>query len=123
MLAFRQPFRDRSLSRFFDELEIGDVNCVKRWDAYLDHLAIIVSNLRMAFDCDIFLGGHVGGFMGGHMRTFGDKIRKYNNFEVDTSYIHLGQYKRECASIGAARQVIDRYIGNLKLDEESSQSR
>lgn len=121
--TLRLDENDRSLSRFFDELEIGDVNCVKRWDAYLDHLAIIVSNLRMAFDCDIFLGGHVGGFMGGHMRTFGDKIRKYNNFEVDTSYIHLGQYKRECASIGAARQVIDRYIGNLKLDEESSQSR
>lgn len=111
--VLRADETDYSLSRFFDALESGDPVCVKRWDTYLEHLAITVSNLRMVLDCDIILGGHVGGYMGGHMRTFGDKIRKYNNFEADTSYIHLGQYRRECASIGAARTMVDRFIENL----------
>lgn len=106
---------DRSLASFFDALEHGDPECEKQWDTYLDYLAISVSNLRMAFDCDMILGGHTGGYMGGHMRTFGDKIRKYNNFEVDISYIHLGQYKWECASIGAARMMADNYIRNMDL--------
>ena len=111
--VLRKDENDRSLSGFFDDLENGDPDCAKRWDTYLDYLAVIVSNLRMAFDCDIILGGHVGGYMGGHMRTFSDKIRKYNNFEVDTSYISLGKSKRECASIGAARMIIDNYLMNL----------
>lgn len=109
---------ERSLDRFFDELELGEPERMKQWDVYLDHLAIMASNLRMAFDCDIILGGHTGGYMGGHMRTFGDKIRKYNNFEVDTAYIHLGQYKRECASIGAARMIVDNFIANIDLKSE-----
>ena len=111
--VLRKDENDRSLSGFFDDLENGDPDCVKRWDTYLDYLAVIVSNLRMAFDCDIILGGHVGGYMGGHMRTFSDKIRKYNSFEVDTSYISLGRSKLECASIGAARMIIDHYLLNL----------
>lgn len=114
--VLRMDENDRGLNRFFEELEDGNSDCIKRWETYLDYLAIMASNLRMAFDCDIILGGHVGGFMGGHMRTFGDKIRKYNNFEVDTSYIHMGQYKRECASIGAARMMIDNYIENLNVE-------
>lgn len=114
--VLRLDENDRSLNRFFEELENGDADCSRRWETYLEYLAIMVSNLRMAFDCDIILGGHVGGFMGGHMRTFGDKIRKYNNFEVDTSYIHIGQYKRECASIGAARTMVDHYIENLNVE-------
>lgn len=111
--VLRRDDSDRSLSGFFEDLESGDPDSLKRWDTYLDHLAIIVSNLRMVFDCDIVLGGHVGGYMGGHMRSFSDKIREYNNFEVDTSYISLGTSKRECACIGAARMVIDNYLMKL----------
>lgn len=114
--VLRRDENDRSLSRFFDGLENGEPDCVRRWDTYLEHLAVMVTNLRMAFDCDMIVGGHVGGYMGGHMRTFCEKVRKYNNFESATSYISQGQFKRECASIGAARTMVDTYIENLKTD-------
>ena len=107
--------KDKGLNRFFEELESGDPVCAKRWDNYLEYLAIMVTNLRMALDCDIIIGGHVGGFMEGHMCSFLDKIRKYNKFEHDISYIHMGKYKRECPSIGAARMMIDHYIENLNV--------
>ena len=114
--ALRRDESDRSLSGFFEDLENGDPACVKRWDMYLDYLAVVVSNLRMALDCDIVLGGQVGGYMEGHMRSFSDKIREYNNFEVDTSYISLGKSKWECAPIGAARMMIDNYLVNLEVE-------
>lgn len=114
--ALRRDESDRSLSGFFEDLENGDPACVKRWDMYLDYLAVVVSNLRMALDCDIVLGGQVGGYMEGHMRSFSDKIREYNNFEVDTSYISLGKSKWECAPIGAARMMIDNYLVNLGVE-------
>lgn len=117
--VLRLDENDRSLGGFFEALENGNPECEKRWDTYLDYLAVIVSNLRMAFDCDIILGGHVGGYMGGHMRSFSDKIRKYNNFEVDTSYISLGRSKRECASIGVARMIIDKFFLDLGNDGKS----
>jgi len=121
--VLRRDENDRGISRFFEDLENGDPECIKRWDVYLEHLAVMVSNLRMAFDCDIILGGHVGGYMGGHMRPFSDKIRKYNNFDSDTAYLSQGQFKRECASIGAARSMVDYHIENLpvELDGGSSQ--
>ena len=41
----------------------GDVKGMKIavWDRYLEHLSILITNLRMAFDCDIMLGGYIGG--------------------------------------------------------------
>ena len=33
----------------------------RKWEEYLEHLAILISNLRMAYDMDIILGGDVGG--------------------------------------------------------------
>lgn len=108
--VLRREESDRSLSGFFEALEGGDPDCEKRWDEYLEHLAAAVSNLRMVLDCEIMLGGQVGGYMGGHLRSFSDKLRKYNNFDTDASYISIGTSKRECASTGAARMMIDRYL-------------
>ena len=33
----------------------------KKCAEYMDHLAVLISNLRMAYDMDIILGGDVGG--------------------------------------------------------------
>ncbi|NMD37716.1 MAG: ROK family protein [Christensenellaceae bacterium] len=104
---------DMSLHSFFKNLENNDFQSIQEWDTYLDYLAIIVSNLRMAFDCDIILGGHVGGYMEDYFHKFSNKIQKYNNFDIDVSYIKLGKYKQECAAIGAARIIAENFIENL----------
>ena len=49
-----------------------------------------------------------------HVYIFDDKLRKDNNVDYDTSYIHLGKYKRECSAIGAARLMQDRYIEKIE---------
>ncbi len=103
-----------TLEQFFEDLNKGIAEKERIWSAYLEHLALAVSNLRMAYDCDIILGGNIGGNMEGHMYMFEEKLRKYNNFDYDTSYIRLGKYKRECSAIGAARLMQDRYIEKIE---------
>ena len=69
-----------TIERFFEDLNQGFPENIQMWDTYLEHLAVAVSNLRMAYDCDIILGGNVGGNMTGHMYVFEEKLKKYNNW-------------------------------------------
>ncbi|MFQ9679073.1 MAG: ROK family protein [Ruthenibacterium lactatiformans] len=50
-----------SLKDFFLRLHTGDAALRSVWDAYLDNVAVVVNNLRMMLDCDVILGGYVGG--------------------------------------------------------------
>ena len=92
---------------FSEKITTGE-NC-----EYLDYLALAVCNIRMIFDCDIILGGNVGGYMEGHIRAFESKVAKYNRSDLDTSYIRLGNYKEGSSAIGAGKHMVDKYISNL----------
>lgn len=104
---------DAHLEEFFENLAKGDIHAEEVWDDYLDNLAIAVSNIRMAFDCDIVLGGYIGGYVEQYMVPFTDKVRMYNNFDTDTSYITTGKYKRLASAIGAAQLMVNQYIDSL----------
>ena len=51
----------------YTHLESGDEKTLQTWNEYLDHLAVLISNLRMAYDMDIILGGDVGGVLSDYM--------------------------------------------------------
>ena len=61
---------EETLEQFFDDLKKGVPENKRIWDTYLEYLALAVANLRMAYDCDIILGGNIGGNMEGHMHMF-----------------------------------------------------
>ena len=61
-----------NLALFFDGLRAGDRTLQAAWDEYLAHLAVAVNNLRMIFDCDVIVGGYVGGFLS----EFGAPLRE-----------------------------------------------
>ena len=48
----------------------------KKWEEYLDYLAVLISNLRMAYDMDIILGGEMGGISLRLYDTLGEKVMK-----------------------------------------------
>jgi len=74
-----------------------------KWENYLDHLAILISNLRMAYDMDIILGGDVGGVLAEYMIPLGEKVMGYNGFDHDVSYLKNCAYEKEASAVGAAR--------------------
>ena len=57
----------QSLDAFMEKIESGDEKILQTWNEYLDYLAVLISNLRMAYDMDI----------------------------IPVSYTHLDVYKRQ----------------------------
>lgn len=104
---------EERLDEFFETLANGDFHADEIWDIYLDNLAIAVTNIRMAMDCNIILGGYIGGYIEQYMVRFADKVRKYNNFDSDTNYIKTGRYKRLSSAIGVAQIMVNRYVDSI----------
>lgn len=105
---------DAKLEDFFEKLDAGDPECQIRWQDYLQNLSIAVSNIRMALDCKIILGGYISSFLPRYMPMFEAYIRTHNNFDADCSYISIGKYARLSSAMGAAQMVIHRYLDNLE---------
>lgn len=88
---------------------------MQTWNEYLDHLAVLISNLRMAYDMDIILGGDVGGVLSDYMIPLGEKVMAYNGFEHDVSYLKNCSYKKEASAVGAAKYFLQNIWVNCKF--------
>ena len=94
-----------SLEEFLTHLLSKEPDFLCLWERYLDHLAVLVSNLRMAYDMDIILGGDVGGIFAEYpeqLMALSEKLMLDNRFDPDTSYLRTCSYKKEASAIGAA---------------------
>jgi len=98
---------------FFQLLGTGDGEAAKVWDTYLYYLAISVTNLRMTFDCDIILGGYLGGYLKPYMPELERKVRTYNNFDNDTLYLKTCSYEMEASAVGIAMTFLEEYFDTL----------
>ena len=103
----------QTLEQFMKKVEEQDGQAVKVWKEYLNNLAILISNLRMAYDMDIILGGEVGGYLADHMITLGKKVMEYNGFEHDARYLKVCSYKREASAVGVAKHHLQAFIKTL----------
>lgn len=108
----QEAFGD-SLEQFFSRVRNQEPEALAVWDEYLEYLAVAVSNLRMAFDCEVVLGGYVGGYIREFLPDLSVKIQKYNNFDVDTAYVHAGKYKLEASAYGAALPFLDGFLESI----------
>lgn len=102
-----------SLEAFFSQLSGGDAKAAAIWDQYLEHLAVTIANLRMSFDCDIILGGYVGGFLEPYVMELGQRTLRYNRFDQDSSYIRLCRYAKEASAVGIALTFVDQFIDHI----------
>ena len=83
------------------------------WQEYLKNLAILISNLRMAYDMDIILGGEVGGYLSEYMIPLGQKVMEYNGFDHDVRYLRTCSYKKEASAVGVAKHFLQEFIKNI----------
>ena len=91
-----------SLEVFMEQLKQGNKEAEQKWERYLDHLAILISNLRMAYDMDIILGGD--------MIPLGQRVLSYNGFDRDISYLKNCSYEKEASAVGAAKHFLYEYV-------------
>ncbi len=106
---------DGNLARFFQMLQQGEPKHVKIWKDYLESLAAGVINLRMAFDCDVVLGGYVGAYLEPYLAELRAKVGALDTFEDQKgiTYLRICHYKQEASAFGAALELIERFINQI----------
>ncbi len=87
-----------------------DEEADQKWEEYLENLAALISNLRMAFDTDVILGGDVGGYLGEYMVELGEKVQKNNLFDLDVGYLKNCSYQREASAVGVAKYFFQGFL-------------
>lgn len=102
-----------NLKQFFSEVHRGSEVHTAIWNEYLEHLVRGVNNLRMAFDCDVVIGGYVGAFMDTHISRLRKMAALINTFEKDGSYLKVCRYKSEATAVGAALYYVDAFLNSI----------
>ena len=67
----------------------------------------------MVFDTDIILGGDVGGYLKDYMVELGEKVFRYNLFDMDVSYLKNCRYQREASAVGVAKYFFEKWISRM----------
>lgn len=102
-----------TLEQFMQKVGKEDKGVDEKWEEYLTKLAMLISNLRMAYDMDIILGGEVGGYLSDYMIPLAEKVMLYNGFDHDVRYLKNCSYKREASAVGAAKYFLYDFIKNI----------
>lgn len=102
-----------NLEQFFLELDRRNPEFVTTWDTYTTCLTIALNNIYMILDCEIVLGGYVGGFMETYMRDLCSKVGQRNIFVTEGNFVRACVYKFEAAALGAALTIIERYVEQI----------
>ncbi len=111
-LKLSNPF-DGNLAGFFEHLCQGDQEAQALWNDYRMNLARCVNNLRMAYDCQVILGGYVGEYLGPHLHEMRKLAAELNTFETDGSYLFVSTDKLESSAVGAALTWITDFINTV----------
>ena len=100
---------EEDLDTFFSRLEAGDSESLACWEAYLEDLAILVSNLNMILDMDIVLGGDVGARMEPYMDRLSEITEKYDMFSRDVDYLSCCRCREHIFTVGAAMRAVEHF--------------
>lgn len=107
-------YTDGNLKKFFQKLTEGDAGARSLWDTYLEYLSISISNLHLAYDCEIILGGYVGAYIDPYIDELWEHLKKYLLFnEQENSFLRPCQFKQEAAGVGIAMHFINEFISQL----------
>ena len=104
---------DGRLETFFESLQQGDAAAQAVWDVYLEHLATAIISLRMAFDCDIVVGGYVGAFLEEWLPQLRRRVRALDTFDEPCGYLSCCRYKKSASAYGAALQPLEHYLNTI----------
>lgn len=103
-----------NLKKFFQKLEEGDLGARSLWDTYLEYLSVTISNLHLAYDCEIILGGYVGSYIEPYLDELWNHLKKYLLFnEQANSFLRPCHFKQEAAGVGISMYFINQFILQL----------
>lgn len=98
------------LEDFFERAAVQEAAAWELLHIYLADLSVLVNNLRMAFDCDVMLGGYVGSFLEPYWSELAGLIARRSTFDTESSYLLPCRYRVEAAALGGALQFMEEFI-------------
>ena len=104
-----------TLEDFFGRLRAGGAAEQAVWDIYLEHLAILLTNLRMLTNLDLVVGGRVGAYIAPFVPDLNRKAAQYDHFARDVDYIFPCAQREHACAVGAAALALEQY-GSRVLD-------
>lgn len=101
------------LGAFFKLLDDGDRKAQSIWKQYLEHLAVAVNSLRMAFDYDIVIGGYVGAHIGSRIDELRTRAAELNSFFDSGDFVKPCHHNTEPSAVGAALLQVENFIDSI----------
>lgn len=99
---------------FFQRLRAGDEQCRQVWDAYLEHLALAIDNMRMLVDCKFVIGGYLQQFLTGEdMERLTEYVHRQTAFPELPVCLTQSRHGPRSAMLGAAISYVDRLLENI----------
>ena len=87
---------------FFEEVRKGNKRFKAVWEDVTKHLALAVGNLRMAFDCDVVIGGLMAQELEPYMEELRARCVANSPFGEDGSFVRLGKLGVDASMMGVA---------------------
>ncbi len=104
---------DGTQASFFSLLNGGDAEALRRWNSFLEDLAILANNLYMLLDSDVILGGYIARDMHGHIEKLKQLAYARNGVLPGRDYIRVARFETEPVAAGAALRLVDSFIRNV----------
>lgn len=111
--ALRLSGRAVSLEDFFVRLAAREAGFSDLWRDYLGDLSLLISNIRLAYDCNVMLGGYVGAFLAPRLDEIRERVRRLNLFDDNLDFVQVARCGFEGSAIGAALHLRDRTVAAL----------
>ena len=100
-----------SLKEFFEGVNQGNPEYAALWKDFLFHLAIGASNIRMALDCTVVLGGFMSQYLDPYLPMLREYAAANDPFERRADYLQLGVLRSHAVPLGAALHFIRDFFG------------
>lgn len=96
---------------FFTALEENDPDKIKRWNAYLHSIALVINNLHLLYDTIFVLGGYMAAhFREKDIEQIYDEISQMTPFPEVRDYIRISKKPKHSITIGAALPYIHAFL-------------
>ncbi|MDO4614978.1 MAG: ROK family protein [Lachnospiraceae bacterium] len=99
---------------FFDALKNGtNPEYSAIWLDLLHHLSIGIHNIRMAFDCDIILGGRMTDYLKNYLTNLKGMVSDLDPFDKDVSYLKEARCGGNAALKGVSWYFTKKFIEEI----------
>lgn len=100
-----------TLKAFFQKKNSSGEECLRRWQKYLDFLAMFINNLHLVIECPIVLGGHLAPYMQEEdFRYLHRKIQTLTAFPDEEPFLLHGAPYLNSVAVGAALKFIKAFL-------------